>query len=123
MNGRLASVKRSYTGLGTAFLLGLLAASCGGGGSSSQSTTTQQGNPVPSITSLSPSSVTAGAAAQSLTISGTNFLSSSTVTYNGVAHTVTFVSSTQLTIPLSASDQATAGSYPVVVTNPPPGGG
>ena len=54
---------------------------------------------------------------------GTGFISTSTVTYNGVAHTATFVSSTQLTIMLSASDQATAGSYPVVVTNPAPGGG
>ena len=70
-----------------------------------------------------PASATAGAAAQTLTINGTNFLSTSTVTYNGVAHTATFVSSTQLTITLSASDQATAGTYAVVVTNPAPGGG
>src|SRR5208282_6680338 len=54
---------------------------------------------------------------------GTNFVSSSTVTYNGVAHTPTLVSSTQVTISLSAGDQATAGSYAVVVTNPGPGGG
>jgi hypothetical protein len=33
------------------------------------------------------------------------------------------VSSTVLTISLSATDQATAGSYAVVVTNPAPGGG
>ena len=117
-------MKQRYIGLGMAVLLGLVAAGCGGGGSSSsQSTTTQQTNPVPSITSLSPSSATAGAAAQTLTITGTNFLSSSTATYNGVAHTVTYVSATELTIPLSASDQATVGSFPVVVTNPPPGGG
>jgi hypothetical protein len=45
------------------------------------------------------------------------------VTYNGVGHAATFVSSTQLTISLSATDQATAGSYAVVVTNPAPGGG
>jgi len=32
------------------------------------------------------------------------------------------VSSMQLTISLSATDQATAGSYAVVVTNPAPGG-
>jgi len=47
---------------------------------------------------------------------------SSTVTYNGVAHTASFVSSTQLNITLSASDQTTAGAFPVVVTNPAPGG-
>ena len=80
-------------------------------------------NPVPSITGLSPSSATAGAAAQTLTINGTNFLSSSMVTYNSVAHTATFVNSTQLTISVSASDQAAAGVYPVVVANPAPGGG
>jgi beta-glucanase (GH16 family) len=45
------------------------------------------------------------------------------VTYNGIGHTATFVSSTQLTISLSASDQATAGFYAVIVTNPSPGGG
>ncbi len=80
-------------------------------------------NPVPTITTLSPSSAVAGAAAQTLTINGTNFVSTSTVTYNAVAHTPTFVSSTQLTIPLTTGDQATAGPYPVVVTNPTPGGG
>jgi hypothetical protein len=80
-------------------------------------------NPVPTISSLSPSSALAGSAAQTLTITGTNFISASVVTYNGVAHTATFVSSTELTIMLSASDQATAGTYPVVVTNPSPGGG
>jgi hypothetical protein len=80
-------------------------------------------DPVPAITTLSPASTGMGAAAQTLTIKGTNFVSTSTVTYNGVAHTPTFVSSTKLTITLSTSDQATAGTYPVVVTNPAPGGG
>jgi hypothetical protein len=80
-------------------------------------------NPVPTLTSLSPASAVAGAAAQTLTLTGKNFLSSSTVTYNGVGHTATFVSATQLTISLSATDQAKAGSYAVAVTNPAPGGG
>jgi len=80
-------------------------------------------NAVPTITGLSPTPVIAGATAQTLTITGTGFVSSSTVTFNGVAHTATFVSSTQLKISLSTSDQATAGTYAVVVTNPAPGGG
>ena len=109
----LASILLSLT-------LGIVV-SCGGGGGGGSSAPIQ--NPAPSITILSPSSATAGAAAQTLTINGTNFLSGSTVTYNNAAHTATFVNSTQLTIPLSASDQATAGSYAVVVTNPSPGGG
>jgi hypothetical protein len=93
------------------------------GGGASNSVNFTVNNSVPTITSLSPSSATAGAAAETLTINGTNFVSTSAVTYHAVAHTPTFVSSTQLTIALSASDQATAGTYAVVVTNPAPGGG
>jgi hypothetical protein len=93
-----------------------------GGGTSSTLNFTVD-NLVPTVTSLSPPSGTAGAAAQTLTINGTNFVSNSTVTYHAVAHTPTFLSSTQLTITLSASDQASAGNYAVVVTNPSPGGG
>ena len=93
----------------------------GGGASNSMNFTV--GSPAPAITSLSPASATAGAAARTLIIKGTNFATTSTVTYNAVAHTATYVSSTELEITLSASDQATAGTYPVVVTNPAPGGG
>jgi uncharacterized repeat protein (TIGR03803 family) len=93
----------------------------GGGASNSMNFTID--NPLPTITSLSPSSATTGAAAQTLTINGMNFLANSTVTYNSTARTATFVSSTQLTISLSASDQATGGSFAVIVTNPSPGGG
>src|SRR5208337_3837896 len=95
----------------------------GPGGGASSAVNFAVNNTAPTLTSLSPASALAGAAAQTLTLTGTNFLSSSTVTYNGVGHTATFVSSTQLTISLSATDQATAGSYAVVVTNPAPGGG
>jgi len=93
------------------------------GGGASNSVNFMVNNPLPTVTGLSPSSATAGAGAETLTIDGTNFVPTSTVTYNGVAHTATYVSSTQLTISLSTNDQATAGSYAVVVTNPPPGGG
>ncbi len=103
--------------------LGLLMALAGCGGSSGTSGTPPSNNPVPAISSISPTSATAGAAAQTLTINGSNFMSTSTVTYNAVAHAATYVSATQLTISLSASDQAAAGSYAVVVTNPTPGGG
>jgi len=80
-------------------------------------------NPVPSISSLSPVSLTVGSAAQTLTINGANFLPTSTVTYNGIAHAVTYFSASQLTISLTASDLYALGSYPVVVANPVPGGG
>jgi hypothetical protein len=80
-------------------------------------------NPVPVLTSLSPSSGLAGDAAFTLTVNGSGFIASSQVTFNGMARSTTFVSSTQLTAALSASDVASAGSYAVVVTNPSPGGG
>jgi hypothetical protein len=56
-------------------------------------------------------------------IAGSGFLSNSTATYNGAAHPVTFNSSSQLTILLTASDLASVGAFPVVVTNPEPDGG
>ncbi|MDP9050188.1 MAG: hypothetical protein M3O31_05595 [Acidobacteriota bacterium] len=83
-------------------------------------------NPAPSITSLLPPSLTVGSAAQALTIKGTGFLGAlapSNVTFNGVSRAVSFNNANQLTISLTASDLATQGTYPVVVTNPVPGGG
>jgi hypothetical protein len=80
-------------------------------------------NPVPTITSLLPTTVAAGAGATTLTVNGTNFLNGSVVNFNGVAKTTTFVSATQVTAALLASDVATAGTFGVTVTNPAPGGG
>jgi hypothetical protein len=117
------TISLSTTDQATAGTYAVVVTNPGPGGGASNSVSFTVSNLVPTITSLSPTSATVGAAAQTLTINGTNFVSSSTVTYNGVAHTPTLVSSTQLTISLSAADQATAGSYAVVVTNPAPGGG
>jgi IPT/TIG domain len=101
----------------------LLALSLAGCGSHSTQQSPPANNPVPAITVLSPSSVVEGAAAQTLTITGTNFLAASTVSFNGTSRAATFVSSTELTIALSAGDESTIGTYPVVVSNPTPGGG
>jgi len=80
-------------------------------------------NPQPTIVSLSPSSASAGSGPLTLTINGSGFIASTTVTFNGVSHVATFVNSGQLTITLTASDVAAPGSFDVVVSNPPPGGG
>jgi hypothetical protein len=95
----------------------------GGGSSAPVNFAVSASNPVPAVTSLSPSSLAAGSAAQTLAINGTEFLVTSTVTFNGVAHTSAYVNGSQLTVSLTTADLATAGSYPVVVTNPTPGGG
>jgi len=80
-------------------------------------------NPKPSITSLSPSSVTVGTSSQPLTINGSGFIASSSVTLNGITHTPSFVNSGRLSINLNAADLNIPGSFPVMVTNPGPGGG
>jgi hypothetical protein len=78
---------------------------------------------VPAINSLSPTQQAAGSVGQTLTINGSGFISSSSVTYNGVGRVATYAGPTQLSIPLTSSDIATLGQYPVVVSNLPPGGG
>ncbi len=108
---RVASLVICKVGL---FCGALLFAGCGAGSSL---------NPVPSISSLSPTSLLVGSAAHTLTVNGANFLATSTVTYNGIAHAVTYINAGQLTINLTASDLYALGSYPVVVANPAPGGG
>jgi hypothetical protein len=70
------------------------------------------------ITSLSPPSVTAGGGVFTLTINGAGFTTSTFVYIHGAFRAVaTFVSSTQVTIPLTAADIATAGAFQVAVGN------
>ena len=93
-----------------------------GGGTSSPPVSITINNPLPVTTSLSPTSAGIGTAL-TLTINGSNFLSTSTVNWNGGSRTPAFVNANQLTIALSTTDTATPGTVPVTVTNPTPGGG
>src|SRR5438094_1645396 len=81
------------------------------------------GNPVPTTSSINPSSCLAGSPQFSLTVNRTNFVATSSVRWNGTALTTTFVSSTQLTATVPAANVATAGTAQVTVVNPAPGGG
>ena len=80
-------------------------------------------DPSPTLSSISPTTKVAGSAAFTLTVNGTGFVANSVVNFNGSAKSTTLVSSTQLTASILASDIATAGTDPVTVTNPAPGGG
>jgi uncharacterized repeat protein (TIGR03803 family) len=60
--------------------------------------------PAPTITSISPTSAISSGTGFTLTVNGTNFVSGSTVNFNGNAHTTTFVSATQLTAVILASN-------------------
>src|SRR4051812_14870245 len=111
-------ILRAVLAAGCAVLMAALSG-CGGGYGLTNNNPPDN-NPVPSVTSLSPTSAVTGAGAQTLTIDGSGFISSSSVSFNGTAHTASFVSSSVLTISLSASDQANAGTFAVTVTNPSP---
>jgi len=69
----------------------------------------------PSITSISPTSRVAGTPAFTLTVNGSNFISGSTIRWNGSNRTTTLVNSGQLTATISAADIATAGSAVITV--------
>jgi hypothetical protein len=53
-----------------------------------------------------------------LTITGSNLLPGVAVTWNGNYRTTTWVSSTQATVAIPASDLASAGTASLVATNP-----
>jgi len=74
--------------------------------------------PVPSISAIVPNSVQAGSPGLTLTINGTNFLTNSTVLWNGSPLTTTRVSATQLTVPVPANLLISAGSPSLKVTTP-----
>jgi hypothetical protein len=80
-------------------------------------------NPVPALTSVSPTAAAAGGAGFTLTTNGTGFVAGSVVHWNGAIRTTTFVSETQLTAAIPASDIASAGTAQVTVVSPTPGGG
>lgn len=80
-------------------------------------------NPVPTTTSISPSSKAYGENQFIMTVNGTNFVPSSVVNFNGSARTTTYVSANQLTVIIPASDLLTVGTANITVFNPAPGGG
>lgn len=80
-------------------------------------------NPAPTLSTISPASALAGSSALTLTLTGTNFVSTSTVSWNGSALQTTYISGTQLSAMVPDSDIVQSGTASVTVTNPAPGGG
>jgi hypothetical protein len=90
------------------------------------STTPPAANPMPSITDLSPSSGAAAGQGFTLVVNGAQFVDGSFVLWNGSARPTTFVSHTQLTAAIPASDLTISGDLAtasVTVSSPTPGGG
>lgn len=73
---------------------------------------------------LAPAAVIVGTATPTtITVTGSNFTSASTVLVGTTAHAASITSGAQLTFVLSVADQATAAQLAVTVANPSPGGG
>jgi hypothetical protein len=70
------------------------------------------------ITSISPSTVTAGGPAFTLTVTGTNFAQGMVVEVNGSPRVTTFVSALQLTAIILATDIASPGVLQITVVSP-----
>ncbi len=107
--------------IGFGVLLATAVTGCGGGGNSSGGGGTA--NTVPVLTSISPLQVGAGSAALTLTANGSNFESNSTVEWNSAALTTTYVTSSELTAQVPASDMTTPATVQVSVVNPGSSGG
>jgi predicted outer membrane repeat protein len=97
-----------------------------GGGASNEQTftiTAPNENPVPAISAISPGGALAGDGAFVLTVSGSGFLPTSSVRWNGESRSTTFVSAETLEVTIPAGDLAQPGPAAISVSNPTPGGG
>jgi len=80
-------------------------------------------NPVPALSGVSPTALAAGGPAFTLTVTGSNFVPTSVVQFNGAARPTTFVSSTTLQAAIPSADISSVGLSSVTVLNPTPAGG
>lgn len=85
------------------------------------------GNPIPSVTSLSPQTVYVKSPTTTVTLNGSGFVSSSLVYFenyqNNLALPTTYVSATKLTAQIPDTVLGNLGQVPLIVSNPQPGGG
>ncbi|HEY3333403.1 MAG TPA: protease pro-enzyme activation domain-containing protein [Capsulimonadaceae bacterium] len=90
---------------------------------SSPSLTFNINNLPATLASLSPTTVSSGSPAFTLTLAGANFVKGATVTFAGTALTPDVQGANSITVPVTAALVSKAGTYSVIVTNPAPGGG
>ncbi len=80
-------------------------------------------NPVPTLTQIAPSSGAQGDGDTVVALTGTGFVPTSEVEWDGTAIATTFTSATSLAATLPAADLLVSGTHEVTVYNPSPGGG
>lgn len=124
VNATTLTLSLSAADQGTPGTLNVTAVNPGPGGGVSGSAALSVKNPAPGTITLSPTTLTAGAAgATQLNVTGTGFVPSTVIQINGAARPSTYVSATQMVATISSADQATAGVLQVTAVNAAPGGG
>ena len=93
------------------------------GGGTSASAKFVVNNPLPVVKAVTPASVIAGSGPVGLDLTGSGFVPSSTIHWNGGPLATTVASSTELKATLPAAEVAGSGAEMVTVSNPAPGGG
>ena len=81
-------------------------------------------SPTPTLASVSPNTLDAWGASQTVSVTGSGFIQATYALVSGVIRPTTFVSDTELLVSVLDTDLGTgAGSLGISVANPPPGGG
>ena len=118
------SMKRPLSIL-SAVILASLMAGCGGGSSGGSGGGGGGGTPqdIPTLTAIAPSGAAVGSAAITMSVYGSNFAQGAVVQWNGATLTAQWISATEMTATVPATDFAAAGSANVTVVNQGSGGG
>ena len=107
---------------GVTYTYEVIAANSIGVASASNSSSAEYTTPAPTITSITPISTPADKLV-TLTVVGTNFLSTSAVQIDGVNVATTYKSSSKLKATITPADIKTPANYTITVLNPPGSGG
>lgn len=128
--GRLAG----FLKLTMVTLMAALLGACGGGGGSLFNGTSNNSgsngsggtaatNPVPVISAVNPASAAAGSGNVAITVTGISFVAGSVIMFNKASIPTSFVDDKTLSATIPGTALTASGTFPVVVTNPSPGGG
>jgi hypothetical protein len=99
------------------FAIMLATFGCGYGSNYNSKTGGMNTGAAAKISTLAPSSATAGGAGFTLTVNGTSFASNSIVYFGGAAMSTTVVTTSQLMATIPASSIVTTGTVPVYVNS------
>lgn len=108
---------------GTAAIEVLNPAPGGGYSNSVNFTVSPVTSPVPTITTMQPSAAQAGSSSIGITLTGTQFVPTSVVTWDGNNLPTTFIDSTKIQGSVPTTYLQSPGTVQVAVINPSPGGG